>query len=338
MNFGGVILSFSPGPALKQGTSLLSVSYDYKIGQTLKTLFAAPFSDEGRSFMVEMFKSEQAKTRYGSGASYELARAFESGHPGVGAVRYIMSKYGLAPNKAIDYITSAYGGTMVYMAEYQALVRMGIDEASAKKEAMNRAWDVIERTQQSSMVQNQPAWLRGGGAMNKLVGMFTTQPQLMLAAERSALLVARNTNTSEAWTRAARILVLNHLILPSLFKFVDHLWKAALGREPDDEEWIEWVAFCLAGPFSGWFVWGRLVDSAVPAFIRAASGNGANYFDDPTLIPAEAMFKNIGNLVKSAGNLVAGDTEEAARYLDAAAKQGIPAYRVAKELWENYGE
>jgi hypothetical protein len=333
MSYGGLALNFSVGPAIKQVASYPAFAFNIGLKNYMKHQIHVLTTESGRRFTDAMINSEWAKARFSSGGSYELARAFEK--ETAGPITYFFKKYGMAMNKGMDFLVVATGGAAVMESYYELLTSQGMDDAAAMKLALEWAWSEIEEGQQSSFAQQQAQWQRRGGTPAKAMGMFSSTTQQYLGKQNAALEMAINTGTKEAWHKFARIVILNHILMPTIFWFIGNLFQAMKGRPPDDDELEQWLMFCLVGPLSGWFVGRTFIQAGLDAFMR---GRPSVFGGQTDLVPAEGMVRIIGELGASMGSLMQGDTYGAQKYFFDAVEDMLPPVRDLRTIYENYLE
>jgi hypothetical protein len=121
--------------------------------------------------------------------------------------------------------------------------------------------------------------------------------------------------------------VIHHIIGPAVYKTIEAIFYMALGRKPDEDEWREWIAFMIVGPYAGGFLGKFLLSNVVDGLLNIPTFGGGGI---PAMRSVEIASQSLG-IVESILN---GDGEEALEgALDAA--QVIAPVRYATEYIEN---
>ena len=105
--------------------------------------------------------------------------------------------------------------------------------------------------------------------------MFSSTPQQFLSIQNAA---ARHGRATGDWRPMIRSIVIHHILGPAMYKAIETMFMAALGRPPEEDEWKEWIAFMILGPYSGAYI-GRFLLSftfSFDDFIIAFFVAGAN--------------------------------------------------------------
>ena len=326
MNFGISKLWLSLGPALRQVSSVPAFAYNHGMMNTLKYVGLSG-TKEGRKAFMEIMRSDEGIARFKAGQSYIMSEAFSADSQGnipiLGVVKKFAQKYGMAPNKAMDMLTIATVGSGIYRAHLDDASSQGItNEAERKKWAMDKTWQEVEQTQQSSFISQQTSWQRNKGALGKLVGMFTSTPQQFLSRELRDVRAALSSPSTETYKQAGRTLLINHIWMPTLFWSMGLLFKSLRGDEPDEDEWQNWLSYAIVGPFSGWFLGGKISTAVVNSVITGRSKYyGGNF------VPASGVIRDSETATKAMRALFEADTEEARKEFVDLLESNAPLYR-----------
>jgi len=330
LNYGALVMTFNLASASRQPASAWEFGLDMKdMNMTkgeLEGLKKRAGQRELAPFIAEMFRSDHAAARFDAGQSYEIATAFES--EGMTALKSWINKWGMAPNKLMDLITIATVGARTYRFYYQHMIDVGMDEEQARKAAMEWTWAEAETHQQSSFVSNQAPWQRGGDTPHKLLGMFSSTPQQFLSIQNQLYRQAKATGNWKPFIRSA---IIHHVLGPATYKLIDTAFQLALGRPPDEDEWKEWAAFMLLGPYSGGFVYRFILAWGIDKMI----GNKSGVFGID-LIPAERGIEVMGDMIDMLkALLVEGDVDKALGEANDVLSTFQP-YNYAATIKENY--
>ena len=324
IGYGAWVMTFNVASAVRQPSSMWEYGMDHSL------IKVAAWSTNGLNpwmapYVIDMFRSPQAKARFGAGHSYEIAAAFEA--EGIGALKKLVSKYGMILNKGMDLMTIATIGAGVYREYYKHFVNdLDMSEADAKKKAMDWAWAESENHQQSSFVSNQSHWQQSTW-VNKAVGMFSSTPQQFLSLHNVAVREARATGN---WGPVLRSILIHHVLGPTMYKMIEFAFMSALGRPPEEDELKEWIAMMIIGPYAGMFV-GRALWSGMVGVLLDTDNSRYGV----ELIPAERMMEAVIDTADAAKAFMEGDTERGVKLLTNNLKIIAPV-RYGLEIKENY--
>jgi len=328
MNYGILKLWLNLGSAARQISSLPAIGYNHGLVNSVKFISQAAATKVGRDAAREVFNSPQAQARFARGQAQLFGGAFATG--GVPAMRRAATKVGLLPNRWMDLLTIALAGSGIYRAYLQEENALGASPEDAKAGAMGKMWAELERSQQSAQVINQAEWQRRGGLASKLFGMFRATPQQYLGVEIAAFrgaIAKGKPFDAKLW----RTLFINHFIIPTMFKAVDVMFRAALGEAPDEEDFMNWIQFMMVGPFSGWFLGGTFISAGV----EAAMTGRYNPFGN-SLVPAAGLTKDLASTVFLMKGMLTAEPDEILKELDRLFKSNAPLYRDLKKAIVNW--
>ncbi len=330
LNYGALVMTFNLASASRQPASAWEFGLDLKDLNMSKGELKALKTRAGKNkllpFIVEIFRSEHAAARFDAGQSYEIAAAFES--EGMSALKTWVGRWGMAPNKMMDLVTISTFGARTYRLYYQRMLDMGMDETQAREAALEWTWAETETHQQSGLISNQAPWQRSGDALQKLAGMFSSTPQQFLSIQNQLYRQAKATGNWKPFIRSA---IIHHVLGPGTYKLIDTMFQLALGRPPDEDEWKEWMAFMVLGPYSGGFVYRMILAYGIDKII----GNKSGVFGID-LIPAERGIEVMGDMIDMLkALLIEGDVDKAAGEADRVLSTFQP-YNYASTIKENY--
>jgi hypothetical protein len=162
--------------------------------------------------------------------------------------------------------------------------------------------------------------------VHKLVGMFSSTPQQFLSAHNAAIRHGRATGD---WRPAVKSVVVHHILGPAMYKGIEAIFMAILGRKPDDDEWKEWAAFMLVGPYAGMFIGRTILSFTLDSLLDL---NRARFGVD--FIPAERGVEVMVDAIGIAKDVMSGDGEGALKKADQVLDTFAP-YRYYSEIKEN---
>lgn len=330
MGFGVTKLWASIGPALAQMSSAPAFLYNPNAGKVLNYIRKNPLSVERKSAIAKMWNSPQARARLGQGNSYAIAEAFASAKHGQNPVMRALKRagqIGLKPNQMMDLVTISLVGSAVYQKNLDLAQDMFKTDAEREDWAMRKTWQEVEQSQQSAFISQQATWQRLGGA-GKLLGIFTSTVQQYLSREMRDVRAWKANNTPETRRNLMKTLVINHIIMPTLYLTLKQVWKWILGDEPEEDEWKDWLTYAVVGPFSSWFVAGSIIEPMVNTFFSGNKG-----FRGDSFVPASSIITDAKSLSMGVHELIInGDWDEAMDEFKNVLKSNVPAYRDLKKM------
>ena len=228
-----------------------------------------------------------------------------------------------------DFVPGILVGTGVYKAKKLALMRQGLEERQAREEAARIAWGLIEECQQSSRLENSPAFLRRGGFLARQAAKFASSPLLQVSHEVHTLRMwiaeakaearrngggVRMMSDSEdvaRWRRRfVNQLICNHVLMPVAMYGIATMFNIALGSEPPDEEEVlgDVVMQMISGPFGRVFLLGMIFDKGGETVARAMGGK-PNVYDSTGLAAQQYLQKLFGQIGRICGDVADADWE-----------------------------
>jgi hypothetical protein len=117
--------------------------------------------------------------------------------------------------------------------------------------------------------------------------------------------------------------------MPTLFWGLTNLFKSLRGDEPDEEEWQNWLSYAIVGPFSGWFMGGKIATAIVNSVITGRS----NYYGG-NFVPASGVIRDSETATKAMRALFETDTEEARDEFIELLESNAPLYRDLSRFYE----
>ncbi len=249
-------------------------------------------------------------------------------------LRRVFKKYAFAPVKFMDTVGFVLGGTSVYyhfLQQYKTLYPL----EQAKTLAMADMVNVGELTQQSSLIMNMSEGQRRNGGIGKMFSTFRTTNQQYLSFELDAFAEVVANPNGKSFAKLAKVLILNHAILPTLFNGLGFLANSLLGDDFDKED-VEYMlkntAICaFLDVFTGWWVTSIFKGLAQMYFL-----GGYNKLTD-TLLPASSVAR-LGETLLYAGKDVIENGMDADwwKHIDRLGKATLAPYRFVKKGYDNY--
>ncbi|MBR1871489.1 MAG: hypothetical protein IJ802_06650 [Kiritimatiellae bacterium] len=317
-------LSGNAGAMLKQTTSIPAFGFEIGLWNTARHM-ASAFTPDGVAAMKEIWNSEERKNRWEGGNSEEVANALR-GLDARGLKKWFIN--GMILNRVGDNVPALVIGQGIY--------RDALARGMSKENAMAYTWMLVERTQQSSRIENQASFQRRNKLGRLLYQFLSTQHQYLQYQMRALREVAARPGELARYGRAARAVFLNHFALSSAYFWAGEVFRAALGKDPSDDQMKDWFVSMLTGPYGALFMAGATcVNSLNYAFKGRAFGG--NKSPIPALDWAE---RNTETVIALAQGLFdhpkTGDEvlDEIGEFLDKFGKINVPLYRD----WKKYRE
>ena len=283
---------------------------------------ASFFTPEGFRAALEIAHSETGRRRFAVGNMQIIEEMLEK--PDQNRFWRLYKRYALIFNRSSDMLAIMFVGQGVYRSGVESYLKKGFSEAEAKRLAMSDMWQIAERSQASGKIQNMSAWQRRGGDLAKVIGMFSSPPQLMFAKATQDMrrAIALGIKTPEgraaAWNAAKTLFTVSVLVEGS-YAASTVLWNALLKGyfDDDDDEYI--LKSMITGPFGGLFLFGRLVDSL-----------GTGY--SPSAIPMEGLARPAQYTIELVKDIAVFDWDEAIKDLDKLASSAFSPWRDLRKI------
>ena len=139
----------------------------------------------------------------------------------------------------------------------------------SEENAMAQTWMLIERTQQSGRMENQPSIQRRNRLGRMLYQFLTTQQQYLQYEIKAIRQMVADPSLKNAG-KLTNTLLLNHLILTSLYWGMGELYKSMLGSEPPKDRLADWAVNCLLGPYASLYVLGFCTKTTLNRFLKGS--------------------------------------------------------------------
>lgn len=263
------------GVMLKQTTSIPAFGFEIGLVDTARHIVSA-FTPEGLAAMGKIWQSEQRKTRWDVGNSEAVANALNKQDAGWLKRAFQAS---MITNKLGDVVPALVVGQGVY----RDCIARGMSEA----DAMAETWMLVERTQQSSRMENLASVQRRNRVGRIMFQFLSTQRQYLDYELRAIREVIAQPSSVNRWKKLGTTILLNHFILTSAYYWMGQLYKAMLGQEPPEDELTDWVITCLLGPYGSLFVAGFCCNYTLQRALKGYSYGGGS-----SMLPMESWLKN----------------------------------------------
>lgn len=331
-------LGFNLSSAFKQPTSFGAFALKVGFKQYVSNFIDLAASGQMLKVFNQIRKSEFLKDRRGEGINQiisELSRemnlvkdenSFKKG------MRRFFVKYAFSPTKIADS-WAFLGGASVYWQFYKNYSEVH-DDATAQKLAMIDMVGVGEMTQQSAFVMNMSESQRKDGGFGRMFTLFRTTNQQYLSFEYNAFKEFVKNPNGKTGRRLARIMILNHIILPVLFNGAGLLANILLGDDMDEDDWDAFFAnlgiSMALDVFTGWWVTAILKGGAQAYFVGGKTDLASS------VLPASALTR-LASIAVSMGRdwEKNGFDADWQKQLDRMMKSLFAPYRLGKKVYDN---
>lgn len=244
------------GVMLKQTTSIPAFGFEVGLANTVRYM-ATAFTPEGIEAMSAIWNSEERANRWNLGNSEAVANALASKD----------ASWFKRAWKA-SMITNKLGDSVPALVVGQGIYRDALARGMSPRDAMAYTWMIVERTQQSSRIENQPLFQRRFKAGNAIYQFLSTQLQYLNYEIRDIRAVAADPGSAAKWGRLANTLAINHFLLSSAYYWMGQLWRSLLGQEPPEDQLKDWVVSMLMGPWGALYAAGITCTDAVNTWVK----------------------------------------------------------------------
>jgi hypothetical protein len=263
------------GVMLKQTTSIPAFGFEIGLVDTARHIVSA-FTPEGLAAMGKIWQSEQRKTRWDVGNSEAVANALNK-----------QDASWLKRAFQASMITNKLGDVVPALVVGQGVYRDCIARGMSEADAMAETWMLVERTQQSSRMENLASVQRRNRVGRIMFQFLSTQRQYLDYELRAIREIIAQPSSVNRWKKLGTTILLNHFILSSAYYWMGQLYKAMLGQEPPEDELTDWVITCLLGPYGSLFVAGFCCNYTLQRALKGYSYGGGS-----TMLPMESWLKN----------------------------------------------
>ena len=252
------------GVMIKQTTSIPAFGFEIGVWRTFRHLVGG-LTAEGMEDIRKIAQSEEFRNRWHDGYSEEVANALSADNPGL-LMRLWMKS--MVTNKAGDCVPALLIGHGIY--------RDGINEGLSERDAMARTWMIVERTQQSSRIENRTAFQRRNALGNAIYQFLSTQNQMLNYEVRAIRDVIADPKNPKKWGNFVQKATLVHFVLSSFYCWAGELYKAMLGQEPSEDQLKDWVVGMIVGPVGALYGVGTTTVDAVESWVKGYSYGSNN--------------------------------------------------------------
>ena len=244
------------GVMLKQMTSIPAFGFEIGAFRTA-THFVSAFTPAGIAAMQRLIDSDERKNRWTGGNTEAVANAMRVKSPNA-LKRYLLAS--MITNKVGDIVPALVIGQGIY--------RDALERGMSDEDAMAYTWMLVERTQQSSRVENRAAFQRRNSIGNAIYQFLSTQQQYLNYEVRAVRAVLADKTNLRKWGDLANAAVLNHFVLSSLYYWMGQLYRALLGQEPPEDQLKDWVVGMILGPYGALYGVGITTTDAVNNWVK----------------------------------------------------------------------
>jgi hypothetical protein len=291
--------------------------------------------------MREFLGSDYMQDRYRSGevnqVLAEITKAEKDnnvGDSGWKRFRRMFVKFGFMPISAMDWLSHALCGTMLYYSTYKKYAEL-YPEDEAKRLAIMDTCSVGEMTQQSAMIHNLGETQRSGESLMKMFTQFRTANRQYMSYEINALGEFVSNPSWARFKRAGKTVVLNHLVLPALFNGIGLFMDALLGDDIDDDDWeYFWKSTalkCFLDVFTGWYISAFFGEAIKIAFLNQYGKSS------DTMMSSTAFFRIVDTCVFAIRDLTKNglDDFDLWEHLDKLGRASFAPYRLVRKAYKN---
>ena len=172
-----------------------------------------------------------------------------------------IADFGMITGSVGDIIPVIVGGYAAYRHGYEQARAQKPNEGEKYWEARGTlAFEMMtDNAQQAGNIKDQSAYAKGG-SLARVLTMYATSPTQYMNNTTTAIVDAMAKRPGSR-KKLAKMLFINHVVLPSMFYWVS--WATAnMVKGEDDQEEIEdalngWYMSMMLGPYSGAFIFGK---------------------------------------------------------------------------------
>ncbi len=257
-------LGANVGVMVRQPTSIPAFGFEIGLAKTAKHMLTA-FTPDGMDAMRRIFDSDQRKVRWDTGNTEAVKNALASSGSGM---MMRLWKASMITNKLGDVVPALVVGQGIY--------RECLEKGMSEEDAMAYTWMLVERTQQSSRIENQAQFQRRSKYGRAIYQFLSTQQQYLQYELRAVRAVMAKPGDASRWARLAGTVTLNHFILSSAYFWVGAMYRRLLGQEPPEDELKDWTVSMLLGPFGALYGLGLTCTGALNEWIKGPQYGGSS--------------------------------------------------------------
>lgn len=249
------------------------------------------------------------------------------------ALRKFM-KYSMFANIIGDIVPTLLVGQGIYRGKLDELAAMGWDRDAqdTKDEAMSYLFQVVDSTQQSGKLEDQANWQRSYGSLGKAFSIFTNTTRQYLEKEFDAIMNLRANNSKENRQKMGRVIAINHVFLPLAYNGMNLFYNMLLGDDLDDDDYMLMLKSMVAGPISGYIVFGAIATTMSDKLI---TGEDNRY---KSMTPLQGILNDAENVMGVMHNVGAGDIQEAWNDAWQVIRSNVAPAREINKAIDNYND
>lgn len=251
-------IAFNPSSVIKQVFG--SAAYMNKIPPEafVRGMAAANFGNpEFRSFVRWAKETDYFKNRMGGALDKDLiyllnyTRDNKAYSPWADA----MMHYGTMPTRLADAWSTLHGGYAVYRYHLEKAKRSGLSSSEAHDAAAREWMRSTDETQQSGYLKDLNEYQANQGAYRYLTAFLSNPIQVMNLQLQAINELRYGKDKAAAGKKLARLIVVNHFILPTLMQFTNDMLRNGLDFE--EYEFEDYFVAWALGQFEAAFLFGK---------------------------------------------------------------------------------
>ena len=255
-------IAINPGSWIKQMLGAIAYSNNMPLTEWAKYSSRAAFwNADFREFAELAGNSDYMKNRMHGSLNKELqfmlsrSRSAEHYNPLLDS----MMEYATWGTRATDYWASIHGGYAIYAYNRDKALAEGRSTAEAAAIGLRQWQRATDQTQQSAYIKDQNSYQLNQG-LYRFLTVYQSNPMQILGLQLDNLNRLRYGDKKAARKELAKMIFINHLVIPPLMLAVNEILRNGF----DFEEW-DWEDFFIAAAFgnlSSAFLWGQFLFNA----------------------------------------------------------------------------
>jgi hypothetical protein len=318
---------------IKQLTSIPAFGLEIGLMNTGKYM-SNFMSEDGRAAMSELWKSDLRKERWGSGDTEAVQNAIGGISSHTTASKWFR-RAGIF-NSLGDMGPVLVIGQGIYRSYTETYFQQGATMEEAKARAISKTFEIVESTQQSPKMKDQSEWQRRGGALGKMAAQFTNTTRQFLEKDFTNIrpyiqeVISTGKLVNPKLNSAANTFFINHVLLPGAYNGMNMLINTLMGDDIDEDDWWLMFASMVSGPFSGFIVFGSMLNGAIETGITGKAPWGGK-----SLTPFAGIKDDINNAVLATEGVLTTDWDQFDKAFTKLMKSLFAPYREADKFNKN---
>lgn len=294
-------IAINPGSWIKQMLGAIAYSNNMPLTEWAKYSSRAAFwNADFREFAELAGNSDYMKNRMHGSLNKELqfmlsrSRSAEHYNPLLDS----MMEYATWGTRATDYWASIHGGYAIYAYNRDKALAEGRSTAEAAAIGLRQWQRATDQTQQSAYIKDQNSYQLNQG-LYRFLTVYQSNPMQILGLQLDNLNRLRYGDKKAARKELAKMIFINHLVIPPLMLAVNEILRNGF----DFEEW-DWEDFFIAAAFgnlSSAFLWGQFLfnasNAAADKLLHRPMWRTSNYSALPMLDDATNSLTQLIGLV-----------------------------------------